>query len=153
MKNYDFNKAKRLIEERKESIQSASLGMHEDWFWTAETVFENGVFKKELFTGNLAAENNKYCEDAKTRQERNESIWDVMDRYEHILISGINGSDWATPALQLIYNDDTDEIIPCFVQEGEDEMSFGEKVEKKIMWTSGCLSGPVQENITPLSNI
>jgi len=48
MKNYNFNKAKQLIAENLENLESASLGMHEDWFWTAETVWENGEYKNEL---------------------------------------------------------------------------------------------------------
>jgi len=48
MKYYDFHKAKQLIAENKENIVSASLGMHEDWFWTAETIFEGGEYKKNL---------------------------------------------------------------------------------------------------------
>ena len=38
-KEYDFKKAKKLIEEKKSEIESASLGMEGDWFWTAETVW------------------------------------------------------------------------------------------------------------------
>jgi len=48
MKNYNFNKAKQLIAENSENLKSASLGMHEDWFWTAKTVWENGNYKIEL---------------------------------------------------------------------------------------------------------
>lgn len=48
MKNYNFNKAKQLIAENLENLESASLGMHEDWFWTAETVWGNGEYKNEL---------------------------------------------------------------------------------------------------------
>lgn len=39
-KEYDFKKAKQLIEEKKNEIESASLGMAGDWSWTAETVWE-----------------------------------------------------------------------------------------------------------------
>lgn len=48
MKSYDFEKAKRIVEERKDRISKASLGMYEDWFWTAETIFEEGEWKKDL---------------------------------------------------------------------------------------------------------
>ena len=48
MKTYDYSKAKKIIEENKNNLESAALGMHEDWFWTAETIFENGNYKKEL---------------------------------------------------------------------------------------------------------
>lgn len=45
---YDFKKAKQFIEENKESIESASMGMHEDWFWTAETIFKDGEYLVDL---------------------------------------------------------------------------------------------------------
>lgn len=48
MKNYDFAAAKRYIQMHADKIECAQLGMHEDWFWTAETVFKNGFFTKEL---------------------------------------------------------------------------------------------------------
>jgi hypothetical protein len=47
MKKYDFKKAKNLIENAS-NLESATLGMHEDWFWTADTVFENGEFVTQL---------------------------------------------------------------------------------------------------------
>jgi hypothetical protein len=50
MAKYDFQKAKRIIEEKKDSIKEASLGMHEDWFWTAITVFEDGEYSIDLDT-------------------------------------------------------------------------------------------------------
>lgn len=50
MKYYDFKKAKQIIEERKESISIAQLGMAEDWFWTANTVFRDGSFIIDLDT-------------------------------------------------------------------------------------------------------
>lgn len=53
MKTYDFNKAHAFIEQHKASIVSASLGMNEDWFWTAGTVFEDGEYKMDLLDPDL----------------------------------------------------------------------------------------------------
>ncbi|HEM3626024.1 TPA: hypothetical protein U1C37_000410 [Streptococcus suis] len=47
---YDFKKAKSLIEAERENIESAYLGMREDWYWTAESVYENGEFTVDLDT-------------------------------------------------------------------------------------------------------
>ncbi len=47
-KKYDFEKVKRIIEKEKDVIEHASLGMHEDWFWTAEPVYEDGEFTRDL---------------------------------------------------------------------------------------------------------
>lgn len=48
MKTYDFAKAKQLIEENKDNIESAYLGMSEDWSWTAVAVFKDGEFTMDL---------------------------------------------------------------------------------------------------------
>ena len=48
MAEYDFQKAKKLIQLNSDLIESAHLGMAEDWFWTAETVFEDGKFTIDL---------------------------------------------------------------------------------------------------------
>ena len=47
---YDFKKAKTLIEAERENIKRAFLGMREDWYWTADTVYEDGSFKIDLDT-------------------------------------------------------------------------------------------------------
>ena len=48
MRNYDYQKAKEYITANADQIEEALMGMHEDWFWTAETVFSEGEFKKDL---------------------------------------------------------------------------------------------------------
>lgn len=47
---YDFKRAKAFIEENKDEIESVSMGMHEDWFWAAETIYENGEYTHNLDT-------------------------------------------------------------------------------------------------------
>lgn len=50
MKNYNFDLAKKIINTFNELgvLESASLGMQEDMFWTCVTVFKNGEYTKEL---------------------------------------------------------------------------------------------------------
>lgn len=48
MKNYAFKKAKTFIENHRETISEVSLGMNEDWFWTAETIFQDNAFAVDL---------------------------------------------------------------------------------------------------------
>lgn len=158
MKYYDFKKAINLIENSKDFLQSASLGMHEDWFWTAQTIWEGGEFKTEL------AENATDLEAAFIEARKNGLSMFLEEKDENGLvkfnpmynemtkhrIGGLFGSDWATPTLQLIYQDGEDKMIPCFLGDGE-EISLGEKIQKQIECTSGVLSSEVQENITPLS--
>lgn len=120
MKTYDYEKAVKLINENKDSIESASLGMHEDWFWTAETVFENGLFTKDLNEGTV--------------------------------IGGINGSSWATPTLQLFYPDGSDKMIACYLSDitidPVEQVTTAATMQAFLL---GVLSGPVQDNITPIT--
>ncbi len=110
MKNYDFDKAKGIID-KAENLKEASLGMHEDWSWTAETVFENGKFTKTL--------------------------------NEETEIGGISGSNWATPTLQLCFENSEEKMI---------EVSTGENSKSSPPNYLGAFSQQVQDNITPLSN-
>jgi hypothetical protein len=50
---YDFQKAKQIIEHKKELILSASLGMVETWKSTNEVIFEGGKYIKDLEDNNL----------------------------------------------------------------------------------------------------
>ena len=91
VKNYDCEKVTAFINEHKEEIESVTLGMHEDWFWTAETVWENGEYADD-YKGGL---------NGKTE------------------IAGIKGSSWATPSMRIDYKDGTEKHIPCYVGESE----------------------------------
>lgn len=54
-KEYDFQKAKRIIEENKNRLKMASLGMQEDWFWTAEDVFSESEYTLDLESAEMIA--------------------------------------------------------------------------------------------------
>ena len=88
MKTYDFLKAKQLISENAENLVSASLGMHEDWAWTAETIWENGNYKSDFPTDE-----------------------ESLEKHE---IAGINGSTWATPTIELIFKDGEEKMHACY---------------------------------------
>ena len=86
MKHYDFNKAKELIAKNIADLESASLGMHEDWGWTSETIWKNGKYTPEF-------------------------LQSIEDGDCHI--AGINGSSWATPTLELIFKNGDEKMIEC----------------------------------------
>ena len=150
MKYYDYKKAKKLIEANRENLSSAALGMHEDWFWTAETIWENGEYKKELpddaderheaFITARKAGMSMFLEEKDEHGLRGlNPEYTAMASYT---IGGICGSDWATPVIQLCFNDGSDKMIECHdsgTSDGESPIELG------------CLSGPVQDNITPIT--
>lgn len=47
-KKYDYELAQRIVQLKSDMIDEASLGMQEDWFWTAVTVYEDGKFLVDL---------------------------------------------------------------------------------------------------------
>lgn len=50
MKNYDFELAEKIIETfcRSTDVDRVSMGMQEDWFWTAEDVYSDGKILPNL---------------------------------------------------------------------------------------------------------
>ena len=139
MRYYDFQKAKEIIFKHEENLSEASLGMHEDWAWTAETIWENGKYIREL-PENADALNKEY----EGLKEQGVSMFDdSMKKFNAILIGGLYGSNWATPTLELVFNDESIKMILCH--------SDGTRKLRSTPLMLGPISGPVQENITPLS--
>lgn len=106
MKYYDYDTAKRMIQLKSDVLESASLGMEEDWFWTGQTVYEDGKFVEELIQGETE-------------------------------IAGIGGSNWATPAIHLVYKDGREEMLDCYTGDSD--------CEKPEWFSLGILSSPGQE--------
>ncbi len=50
MKKYDYNLIKKIVDTFTSvtEVESVSMGFHEDWFWTAETIYENGGFTERF---------------------------------------------------------------------------------------------------------
>jgi hypothetical protein len=49
MRNYDYERAKKLIKKFKSiDLKYASLGMEEDWRWTVETIWSEGKYLVKL---------------------------------------------------------------------------------------------------------
>lgn len=149
-KHYSYDKAKQLIEEHKENITSASLGMYEDWFWTANIIWENGVYTQELPTDEHL--NTKWTEYLEKRKAGMRMLSKEAQQYEYLMVAGLCGSSWSTPTLQLVFKDGTDKMIPCHQQTGEeDEIEKIATIATKQAELLGVMSGPLQDIITPLS--
>lgn len=86
MKFYDFAKITAFIEQHKNQIASVTLGMYEDWWWTAETIWENGNYRPQYKNG----------------------------LHEGMKVAGLDGSIWATPAMLVKFKDGTKKCIACY---------------------------------------
>ena len=90
MKHYNTKFIKKYIEEHKRQILSVHCGMREDWYWTADKVFENG-----------------------------ELSYDYDWESENISVAGITGSTWETPVMEVEFDDGRTEIVECWIDDGE----------------------------------
>jgi hypothetical protein len=151
MKTYDYKRTREIIEQYKEDLVDASLGMHEDWFWTATVVWEGGEYKHAL--PDNADEMEKAFRSARSngmggfldeKDERGIAKFNPeYDDHTKHCVAGIYGSYWATPTLQLRFKDGSEKMI---------EVSKGETAPDAVNPLEyGCLSGPVQESITPIT--
>ena len=92
-KYYDYEKAKRLIEENKEQgLVSANLGMEEDWDWTVVCIFPENEIEKY------------YNVDLENPQSK---------------LAGINSSYWATPVIVLEFAFGMETTEECWILEDE----------------------------------
>ncbi len=93
MKYYSMAKAKSYIWAQKENLKEAYLGMHEDWGWTAEQIWVDGNFVEKF----------KMLGDSVT-------------------VAGIEGSAWATPAIELVFKDGSRIFHECSSGESSGKM-------------------------------
>lgn len=92
MKHYNAQFIKNYIETNADKISIVDCGMKEDWSWTSETIFENGQFYPDI-------------------------RFDVA--HNTLKIAGISGSTWATPVMEVMFNDGHSEIVECWNDDGE----------------------------------
>jgi len=95
MKNYSLSLIHKYIEENKEGLISAVIGMYEDWSPTAEEVWDKEGYHIDEEYGCIKTE-----EDNKLR------------------VAGICGSGWATPQLVLHYENKPKKIFDIYEDDG-----------------------------------
>lgn len=131
MKYYNYELAKKLIEKLAELgvLKEASMGIHEDWFWTGQTIWQNGEYQTQY-----SLVTNGY---------------ELIDLDKKPELGGLTGSKWGTPVLQIIYTDDTMKVFNCYT--GEHTLDVVERLEIEIRDTSGVISEPLR--LTRLTQI
>lgn len=50
MRKFDYKKIEKIIAENKDGLKEASIGMFEDFFWTAEIIWENGKYIEDIYS-------------------------------------------------------------------------------------------------------
>lgn len=161
MKAFVMSTVNKLIEDNiSNGLVEASLGMHEDWFWTAQTYWAEGKYANGKFNDEKVNKLTKLVHECRKRANDNHVPGsDLMENHDYKrsyklqsqLPCSVMQSRWATPTLQLIFENGSDRMI---------DVSKGHHLPEDIMdaisdgsstlGVSGPLSGPVQDNITPL---
>jgi len=156
MKRYNYDLAKKIVDKLFELgvLESASLGMHEDWFWTAQTIWEGGEYQVKFLSNKEADKmHSEFMERRKNglsmfldEKEENglSKINPEFKKYDACLFGGILQSDWATPVLQVHFKDGEEKNFNCFI--GENEQDILKTISGIMSCTSGVLSAPVQEH-------
>ena len=126
--------------------------LHWECTKTAEKIWENGEYKRDL--PDNADELQSNLEEARKNglsmflDKKNDDGFyksnPEYDKYTTHLISGIYGSGWATPVIQLCFKNGTEKMIECH--------NGGEITMSRPIGLLGELSAPVQEQITPISS-
>ena len=93
MRLYNYELAKTIIQTfiDLDVLDSAYLGIHEDWFWTADTIFEEGNWVKDLCSN----------EEMEYAYEHKESPLTGTHPFLNKLIGGLAGSIWGTPVIEI----------------------------------------------------
>jgi hypothetical protein len=157
MKYYNYKLAKELIAKHSKKLARATLGMREDWFWTAETIWEHGKYTKPLFDGDVIQadkqhdeqlrealkevdakfENTSYHNTSQHGEARIATRMKIADSFPGLFFGGICASNWATPQLLLEFKDGKDRYFEISIKDGEQK-------ESPLMF-KGVLSGPVDD--------
>lgn len=115
MKYYDFKRAKKIIEENVPNLEYAKMGTKQDWYWTAEMVFENGVLRNDFYQNGIDGVGE-------------ETSFDGL-----VKLGGIAGSDWDTPILVLGFKDGSEEEMPIWTETKPETLVLFENHKKRFL--------------------
>jgi len=148
MRNYNFILAKQIINST-ENLVSASLGMHEDWSWTAQDVWNKEDGYTHPLSDNVKEIYDEYQEKCKNdelpifiqapKDMLPEDTIDGqicnpdLDKYRNNFLGDIIGSKWATPVIKLTFEDDSTKTFYCFT--GDTKSDALETIEQEMIWT------------------
>lgn len=115
MKLFDFKLAKQIIKQFDDlgMLKYATLGVQEDWSHCSEAIWSNGDYVKDIL------DNCEERQDEYQNQRYNESsdyyetLTELFDVYDDILVAGITGSVWATPVIEVILNNGQTFVFDC----------------------------------------
>lgn len=132
MKLYDFKLAQQIIKQFDDlgMLYEATLGIQEDWVYTSETIWSEGKYIKH-FPENFEELQDEYQQQRwNEHSEKYETLTELFDAYDDILIAGLTGSEWGTPVIEIILHNNTF-VFDC--SRGEFTSDILDRVNKVIM--------------------
>ena len=133
MKLYDFDLVKQIIKQFNDlgMLHEATLGMQEDWVFSAEQIWFNGKYIKE-FPDNWKERQDEYeAQRWDELSEKHQSLTELFDDYDDVLVAGITGSAWATPVIEILLDDSQTFVFDC--SRGEFTNDVLDRVNKAVL--------------------
>ena len=115
MKLYDFNLAKQIIKQFDDlgMLKYATLGVQEDWSNCSEAIWDNGKYVKDILDNCEERQDEYQQQRYDESSDQYQTLVELFDAYDDVLVAGITGSAWATPVIEIILNDRQTFVFDC----------------------------------------
>jgi len=115
MKLFDFKLAKQIIKQFDDlgMLKYATLGVQEDWSNCSEAIWSNGKYVKDILDNCQERQDEYQQQRYNESSDKYETLTELFDVYDDILVAGITGSVWATPVIEIVLNDHQTFVFDC----------------------------------------
>jgi len=115
MKLFDFKLAKQIIKQFDDlgMLKYATLGVQEDWSCCSEAIWDNGKYVKDILDNCEERQEEYQQQRYNESSDKYETLTELFDVYDDILVAGITGSVWATPVIEIVLNDNQTFVFDC----------------------------------------
>ena len=115
MKLFDFKLAKQIIKQFDDlgMLKYATLGVQEDWSNCSEAIWNNGEYVKNILDSCEERQDEYQNQRYNESSDYYETLTELFDVYDDILVAGITGSVWATPVIEIVLNDRQTFVFDC----------------------------------------
>ena len=115
MKLFDFKLAKQIIKQFDDlgMLKYATLGVQEDWSCCSEVIWDNGKYVKDILDNCEERQDEYQQQRYDESSDKYETLTELFDVYDDILVAGITGSAWATPVIEIVLNNNQTFVFDC----------------------------------------
>jgi len=133
MKLFDFKLAKQIIKQFDDlgMLKYATLGVQEDWSNCSEAIWDNGKYVKDILDNCEERQDEYQNQRYNESSDKYETLTELFDVYDDILVAGITGSVWATPVIEILLDDSQTFVFDC--SRGEFTNDILDRVNKAVL--------------------